>query len=213
MVSESSEVNQLLDLLDQGDEEALGKLFFLYREKLRRMVDFRLDRRLQGRVDVSDVLQEVYIDASQRLEHYRSSPPDSFLLWLRQLTDQRLVDVHRRHFGAQKRDVRRESSKNPRGVSPTTSANLLAHLAGPASSPSQQAIRGERAAAVEEALAAMEPMDREVLALRHFEELTNKEVAEILGIQKTAASNRYIRALARLQKILAAVPGVLDETD
>lgn len=211
MVTDSTEIDVLLDRLEQGDEDALGKLFFRYREKLRRMVDFRLDRRLKGRVDVSDVLQEVYIDASQRLQHYRSSPPASFLLWLRQLTDQRLVDVHRMHFGAQMRDVRRESARGRGDLSHSTAASLLAHLAGSASSPSEQAMRSELAAAVEEALAGMDAIDREVLALRHFEELSNNEVAELLGIQKTAASNRYIRALKRLQTTLAAVPGILDE--
>lgn len=206
MVSDSGEIDNLLARLEQGDEQALAELFSRYRERLRRMVDIRLDGRLQGRIDVSDVLQEVYLDAAQRLDHYRTSPPSSFLLWLRQLTDQRLVDVHRRHFGAQRRDVRREAA---RGGDDTGS--LLTQLVGRISSPSHQAMRAEVEAAVEQALAAMPAIDREVLALRHFEELNNNEVADLLGISKTAASNRYVRALKRLQEALVQSPGVLDD--
>ncbi|MEQ8788057.1 MAG: sigma-70 family RNA polymerase sigma factor [Pirellulaceae bacterium] len=205
MVSDSTKIDSLLSRLETGDEQALAELFSHFQVQLRRMVGFRLDGRLQGRVDVSDVMQEVYLDAAQRLDHYRTSPPSSFLLWLRQLTDQRLVDVHRRHFGAKRRDVRRELH---RAASDTGS--LLTQLVGRFSSPSQQAIRAELEAAVEAALIGMPPIDREVLALRHFEELTNNEVADLLGISKTAASNRYVRALKRLQQLLADVPSFLD---
>jgi RNA polymerase sigma-70 factor (ECF subfamily) len=202
MVSDSSDLDALLARLELGEESALAELFSRYREQLRRMVDFRLDTRLQGRVDVSDVLQEVYLDAALRLDHYRESPPSSFLFWLRQITDQRLIDVHRKHFGAQMRDVRRES----RGAD-TPSGGLLERLVGQFSSPSQHAMRSELEAAVEAALTGMPPADREVLALRHFEELSNREVSELLGISKTAASNRYVRALKRLEQLLATVPG------
>ena len=206
MVSDSSDLDALLARLELGEESALAELFSRYREQLRRMVDFRLDTRLQGRVDVSDVLQEVYLDAAQRLEHYRTSPPSSFLFWLRQLTDQRLIEVHRKHFGAQMRDVRRESP-----TAESQPGGLLERLIGQLSSPSQHAMRSELEAAVEAMLAEMQPADREVLALRHFEELSNREVAELLGISKTAASNRYIRALKRLEKLLASVPGFGEE--
>lgn len=208
MVSDFSDLDTLLARLETGDEQALADLFSRYREQLRRLVNYRLDDRLQGRVDVSDVLQEVYLDAAQRLDHYRSSPPPSFLLWLRQLTDQRLVEVHRRHFGAQMRDVRREAA----GLDSTT-GDMMARLIGQFSSPSHQAIRAELEAAVEAALAGMPPADREVLVLRHFEELTNGEVADMLSISKTAASNRYVRALKRLESVLSAVPGLMDQDD
>jgi RNA polymerase sigma-70 factor (ECF subfamily) len=205
MVSESTDLDALLARLEAGDEHALAELFSRYRERLRRVVDFRLDARLQGRVDVSDVLQDVYLDAAQRLAHYNASPPASFLMWLRQLAEQRLVEVHRRHFGAQMRDVRRESPG-----SDTRAGGLLDRLVGQFSSPSQQAIRNELEAAVMAALAGMIPADREVLALRHFDELSNNEVADLLGISKTAASNRYVRALKRLESSLAGMPGLLD---
>jgi RNA polymerase sigma-70 factor (ECF subfamily) len=206
MVSDSTKIDSLLARLEMGDEHALAELFSHFQDQLRRMVGYRLDGRLQGRVDVSDVLQEVYLDASQRLDHYRTSPPSSFLLWLRQLTDQRLVDVHRRHFGAQRRDVRRESRRPG-----SDTGSLLTQLVGRFSSPSQEAMRAELEAAVEQALDGMSPIDREVLALRHFEQFGNNQVAELLGISKTAASNRYVRALRRLQELLANVPGVLDD--
>jgi RNA polymerase sigma-70 factor (ECF subfamily) len=206
MVSDSSHLDVLLARLELGEETALAELFSRYREQLRRMVDFRLDARLQGRIDVSDVLQEVYLDAAQRLDHYRNSPPSSFLFWLRQLTDQRLIEVHRKHFGAQMRDVRRESP----GAG-SQGGGLLERLVGELSTPSQHAMRIELEAAIEAALADMPPADREVLALRHFEELSNKEVSELLGISKTAASNRYVRALKRLESLLAKVPGFGEE--
>lgn len=204
MSSDASDTESLLLLLRSGDEQALARLFSQYREKLRKMVLFRLDARLSGRVDSSDVLQEVYLDAAQRLEHYRKSPAVSLLVWLRQLTEQRLVDLHRRHFGARMRDARREAGGWSNGDDASRSAAdcLMSRLSQQQRSPSEQAMQQEFAGAIQSALDRLEPLDREVLALRHFEELTNNEVAEVLGISKTAASNRYVRALDRLRRLL-----------
>jgi RNA polymerase sigma-70 factor (ECF subfamily) len=209
--SDASDTDRLLRLLHDGDEQALARLFSRYREKLRKMVLFRLDPRLRGRVDSSDVLQDVYLDAAQRLHHYRKSPAVSLLVWLRQITEQRLVDLHRRHFGARMRDARREApqagAQAAADDSRSAAASLMNHLAQRHESPSEEAIRQEFAGAIQSALDGLEPLDREVLALRHFEELTNNEVADVLGISKTAASNRYVRALERLRRLMENDPG------
>ncbi|MEW4530656.1 sigma-70 family RNA polymerase sigma factor [Maioricimonas sp. JC845] len=192
-----------------GDTEVFAEVFAEHRDRLWRMVHFRLDRRLQGRVDADDILQEAFVDAVQRLEHFRTSQPMSLFVWLRLIVGQTLVDVHRRHLGAQMRDANREMSPQQQlsnGTSMSMSFHLLAHL----TSPSQAAVRAELTGLVDEALTGMNEIDREVLALRHFEELTNKEVAEVLGIDRKAASIRYVRALARLKDVLTHVPGFFD---
>ena len=203
--------DELVARLQGGDEQALAELFSMHRERLRRMVDFRMDRRLRGRVDASDILQEAYLAASQRVHHYTKKPEMSFFVWLRQITTQRLIDVHRRHLDAQKRDARQEVSIHRGELAATTSASIAAELMGQFVSPSQLAMRAELLDQLEDALESMDPIDREVLALRHFEELTNNEVAQVLDITKSAASNRYVRALGRLKSVLEEIPGFYDE--
>jgi RNA polymerase sigma-70 factor (ECF subfamily) len=171
------------------------------------MVAVRLDRRLQGRVDPSDVIQEAFLDAARRLAEFRQNPTMSFFLWLRLLTSQRLVDEHRRHLGAAGRDAGREISLYRGTLPEATSAALAAQLMGRLTTPSQAAIRAERKIRLQEALNSLDPIDREVLALRHFEELSNGEAAAVLGLDKSAASKRYARALVRLKDILAFPPG------
>lgn len=205
------DTGELLARLRGGDGQALNTLFSQHRQRLRRMVEFRLDRRLRGRVDPSDVLQEAFIVASQNVQNCSEDQPFSFYIWLRQITTQRLIDLHRRHLEAQKRDASQEVSMHRQAWGMGTSVSLAACLVGQLSSPSQAAIRAETLDFVQDALEGMDPIDREVLALRHFEELTNNEVAEVLGLQKSAASNRYVRALTRLRSILAQVPGFFDE--
>jgi RNA polymerase sigma-70 factor (ECF subfamily) len=204
-----SEMQALLDRLNGGDVSALGPLFALYQERLRRMVDLRLDHRLKGRVSASDVLQETYIDALKRVRHYLDRPEMPFHVWLRLVAGQRLVEVHRQHLGAKRRDAGQEVSLDGArpGWSAASSVCLAGRLVGDVASPSAAAIRGETLAQLEAALDAMDPIDREVLALRHFEELTNQEVAEVLGLDKSAASKRYVRALTRLKDVLARLPG------
>lgn len=192
------------DLLTSGDENKIAEVFSQYEEKLQRMVRFRLDRRLYGRVDTADVMQDVWMEASRRIEDYTSNPAVPFFIWVRQIAWQLIIDLHRRHLGAQKRNVSQEVSLAKSGVG--TSISIAAQLVGDLTSPSQAAIREERLVQLREALESMDEIDREVLALRHFEELSNNEVAEVLGLQKTAASNRYVRALKRLKSILEDVP-------
>ena len=207
MTTPDSDETRLLQRAKAGDQQALAALFARYRDRLRRMVRLRLDRRIAGRIDASDVLQDAYLDVARRFPEYAASPTVPFYLWLRALTGQRLVDLHRRHLGAQMRDAGQEVSLY-RGALPTaSSASLAQQLLAGLTSPTQAAIRAEMQVRLQEALNCMDPIDREVVVLRHFEELTNVEAAEVLGIETSAASKRYIRAIRRLKAILDAVPG------
>ena len=204
-VESEADITDLLARVRGGDQSALAELYARHRDKLRRMVQLRLDRRLAGRVSPSDVLQEAYIDAVKRIDHYFEKPDQPFYGWLRLVVGQRLADVHREHL-ALKRDVGQEVPIN-RGAPGADSACLAACLLGTGTSPSHAAARTESFARLEEALDQMDPLDREVLALRHFEELSNTDTAAILDIQPAAASKRYVRALARLKQILETLPG------
>lgn len=166
------------------------------------MVDFRMDRRLYGRVDAADILQDSYIEIARRVGSFLEDPSVSFFVWARQMTWQTLMMSHRTHLGVQKRDARQEVQIHGGSYSQGTSVSLASRLVGDVTSPSQGAMRDERTQQLREALDTMDAVDREVLALRHFEQLSNKEVAEVLNLGKTAASNRYVRALERLKKIM-----------
>lgn len=203
--SAEQDVAELLERLRNGDQAALGELFDRHRDRLRRMVELRLDQRLAGRVAPSDVLQEAYIDALKRVDHFFAKPDQSFFGWLRLVVAQRLADLHREHT-AGKRNAARDVPMYHGGPG-ADSGCLAACLIGRLASPSHAAQRDETFALLEEALAQIDPLDRDVLALRHFEELGNAETAELLGIQPAAASKRYVRALARLRQILESIPG------
>ncbi len=207
---ESESDDFLVGQMRSGDPKALAELFGKHRERLRRMVRLRMDRRLQGRIDPSDVLQEAFLDIYKRQSEYLADPRVSPFLWLRFLTGQRLLALHRKHLGAQMRGAGREVSIQ-RGAMPEADSLSLANLLlGRLTTPSLAAIKAEMRVRLQDVLNAMDPIDREVLVLRHFEELSNNEVAAILGLQKAAASNRYVRALKRLTDLLATIPGFLD---
>ena len=191
-----------------GDESALAALFDGYRDRLRRMVRLRLDRRLSGRVDSSDVLQEAYLDVRKRTARVRPRPRGHAVPPLAPAG--RRPEADRRapaHLGAQMRDAGQEVSLHRGPFPQASSVSLAAQLLGRMTSASQAAIRAEHKLIVQEALNGMDPIDREVLALRHFEHLSNDETAQVLGLTKSAASNRYIRALKRLKEILSSIPG------
>jgi RNA polymerase sigma-70 factor (ECF subfamily) len=211
MAPTPSEITRLVERAARGDQQVWGELLDQHRDRLRRMVALRLDRRVQGRVDASDVIQEAYLDASSRLADYARDPEMPFFLWLRYLVGQRILDQHRRHLGAQARDAGREVSLYRGAMPETTTAALAAHLLGRMTTPSQAAIRAERKIRLQEALNSMDPIDREVLVLRHYEQLSNGEAALVLGLDKSAASKRYARALVRLKDILTHMPGGLHE--
>lgn len=192
----SSEHSDIPTVDSQAD---LGELFAQHRERLRRMVQLRLDRRLNGRVDASDVIQDAYVDATQRFAEYQSKPEVSPFVWLRFLTSQKLAQLHRFHLGVQGRDAGREVSIDGGGRLEASSAALAAKLVGRFSSPSNAANRAELRQQLQDALNAMDEFDREVLALRHFEQLDNAEAAQVLGIENQAAYKRYVRAIRRLK--------------
>jgi len=207
----SDETDQLLRQVAQGSPQEWGALLERHRVRLRRMVALRLDRRLQGRVDASDVIQEAFLEASVRLPDYLREPSMPFFLWLRFLTGQKLLELHRHHLGAQMRDAGREVSLHRGSLPEASSAALAAQLLGHDTRPSEAAIRAERKIRLQEALNSMDPLDREVLALRHFEHLNNAEAAQVLGLRESAASKRYIRALKKLKEILSSMPGGVGE--
>jgi RNA polymerase sigma-70 factor (ECF subfamily) len=210
MDEENEEIRRQVECLRRGDDAALEPLFSSYRSRLRRMVELRLDARLRGRVSPSDVLQEVYIDALKRVPHYRADPDVPFFIWLRTVTLQRLVQVHRQHLAAGIRNAAREVPM-ARVASREASVDMIAAFIADQMSPSMTAQRGETLEQLRVALEGLDATDRQVLALRHFDELTNNEVAAFLDIQPAAASKRYVRALERLRDALERSPDFATE--
>jgi RNA polymerase sigma-70 factor, ECF subfamily len=202
-----SETVHLLERLKTGDRRALADLFQRHRDRLRRMIELRMDARLYRRIDASDVLQDGFLDVAKRVESYLSDPRLPVFLWLRLVVSDRLAMVHRRHLGTRMRDARQEVSLYRDPMPQASSAALALMLLGRVTSPLNAAIRAEQILQVQEAVNSLEPLDREVVALRHFEQLTRAETAVVLGITEEAGAKRYIRALKRLKTILAAMPG------
>ena len=193
---------ELLARLHSDGEQVLADAFAANRERFWYLVTFRMDQRIAARVDADDVLQEAYVAATKRLQHYVREPEFSLFVWLRMIVSQTLIDVHRRHLGAEMRSAGREISLGGPKFPQSTSVSLAGQIAGKHTSPSGAAIRDEASAALADAIAQMSDLDQEVIAMRHFEGLSNSEAAEVLGISVTAASNRYVRALGRLREIL-----------
>jgi RNA polymerase sigma-70 factor (ECF subfamily) len=207
MENNSSESVDLIERARAGDQEALNSLLGRYRDRLCRMVEMRLDTRLQSRLDASDVVQDAYMEVSQRLQEYLADPKLPFFLWLRLVVGERLMKLHRHHLGTQMRDVNREVSLYRGALPAASSAALAAQLLGRHTSPTQAAVRAERILRLQQALNSLDAVDREILSLRHFEELTAAETARVLEIEESAAAKRYFRALKRLKDILAAMSG------
>ncbi|HTU21267.1 MAG TPA: sigma-70 family RNA polymerase sigma factor [Gemmataceae bacterium] len=204
------EDSNLLQRAAGDDTEALRQLFSRYRDRLKRMVHLRLSRRLSGRVDDSDVVQEAFLEISRKLPDYARAPEMPLFLWLRHMTGLKLAEIHRRHLGTQLRDADREVSLHRGELPEADSASLAAQLLGKLTTPSQAAIKAEQRIYIQEALNSMEPIDREVLALKHFEQLSTSEIAQVLGLSKAGAGSRYLRAIKRLREILERIPGFRD---
>jgi RNA polymerase sigma-70 factor, ECF subfamily len=207
MADDRSDTAHLLERLRGGDRQALTDLFQRYRERLRRMVELRMDARLQGRVDASDVLQDAFLDAAARLDSYLQRLDLPAFLWLRLVVGERLAICHRRNLGAKMRDAGQEVSLYRDPLPQASSAALASMLLGRLTSPSNAAIRAEQVLRVQEALNSLDPLDRDVIALRQFEELSRAETAQVLGISEPAGAKRYMRALRRLKAVLATQPG------
>jgi RNA polymerase sigma-70 factor (ECF subfamily) len=210
MDNNSAITTRLLEQAGAGDKQALNELIGRHRARLRRMVELRLDRRLQSRIDASDVIQEAYVEVVRRLGEYLSEPSYPLFLWLRLIVGERLLKLHRHHLGTKMRDAELEVSIYRGALPAASSAALAAQLLGKHTSPTQAAMRAERMMRLQEALNTLDPMDREVLSLRHFEELSLVETALSLGIEQSAAAKRYVRALKRLKAVLTTMPGGLE---
>ena len=212
--AEYSIESQLKDRLVAGDTDALASAFSLHFDRLRRGVAFRMDNQLRGRVDPDDILQEAFLEARTRLDNFASlqethaeqQSPISLFVWLRLIVGQTMVNVHRRHLGTKMRDARREVGPMAGPAPVATHVSLVDRLLGHLTSPSQAAMRAELGEQLRTQLASMSENDQEIIALRHFEQMSNQEVAEALGIEGKAASIRYVRALKRLKSLLESLP-------
>lgn len=192
-----------IEFLRREGATALAELFDRYRARLEKIVEFRMDERIKRRVDSADVLQDAYIELSKRLPEFVAQPSVSVFVWMRQKTLQTLIDLHREHF-RDKRDPNKEVRQAPSWNSNETGLSIQAYLSASMTSPSQHLIRGEEVIKLQAAIDQLSELDREVIALRHFEQLTNLQVAEVLSLTPTAASNRYIRAISRLSETLTS---------
>jgi RNA polymerase sigma-70 factor (ECF subfamily) len=217
MTEEPERLAELLRRAGAGEADALADAFEQYRPRLRRVVDMRMDQRLRARIDPSDIVQETFLDVAGRLDDYFKDQKKGqmpFYLWVRFLAVQRLQAAYRRHLGTKKRkadcEVPLGGAASPGAA--TCAGWLAEQLVANCTSPSEAAIRAERRQHVAEAVDQLDPVDREVLALRHFEELSNNEVAQVLGVHPSVASRRYLRALEKLGDVLSASPAFADWT-
>ena len=187
---------------DENHSQVWEQLISEHRDKLRRMVEFRMSPRLRGRVDASDVIQETFIEAARVIENSMQNTDIPVHVWLRRLANQKMIQAHRKHLGAACRDAGREQQKG-QAEAMASSYSIARYLVGNFTSPSNAAIRDEKRRLLEVALDQMDPLDREVLTLRHFEQLSGPESAEILGVSHDVVKKRYVRALEKLQRIMA----------
>jgi RNA polymerase sigma-70 factor, ECF subfamily len=205
-----NEVARLVERLRAGDRNALADLFDAFRDRLTRMVDLRLDPRVRSRLDPADVVQDSFLDAAKRLDDFLRDSKLAPFLWLRLIVCERMATLHRHHLGTKMRDAGREVSLYHEAMPEASTAALASMLLGRLTSPTQAAQRAERLLRVQEALNSLEPIDREILALRHFEQLNRVEAAQVLRIQEEAGAKRYIRALKRIKEVLSRMPGGLE---
>ena len=196
--------DELIINIRQGTDGAVDQLLGRHRAALRRMIQMRLDNRVTRRVDVSDVLQDVLIEASRRLQTYLDNPPMAFHLWIRQIARDRIIDAHRRHAVSAKRSVEREMSLNAPAKLDNSSIELAGQLCDHELTPAEAATQREIAMQLETAIHQLRDQDREIIWMRHYEQLSNLEIAQSLGLTEPATSMRYLRALRRLRELLSS---------
>lgn len=192
-----------------GDETALVELFDEYRPRLKRMVELRMDHRLRGRLDASDVLQEAYVDLAKQLPNYAAKPAIPFFVWLRRITGQRLSMLHRHHLGTEKRNAGMEVGmfkSMPDASSVFLAAQLVDHL----TTVTQAFRREERQSKLMGILEELDPDDRDIIALRHFEHMSISEIAAQYEITEAAAGMKHLRALRKMKKLLTEYPNYFD---
>jgi RNA polymerase sigma-70 factor, ECF subfamily len=207
VASNSSGTHRLLQNLGPSrDSRTVSELFGRHRERLRKLIRLRLDWRLRGKVSSSSILDSVYLDVCKRIHEFDATAGRSFYLWLREIVGKRIDQIQRDHLGERMDDGRRELHLQRGSLPEVTAASMAAQLLGDRAA-NQSAIRSNLLMLLEGALNGMDPLDREMIALRNFEELTGEEAATVLGMAKTAATIRHLQAVKKLNEILASVPG------
>jgi RNA polymerase sigma-70 factor (ECF subfamily) len=203
-VSDGADIESLLVRARQGDAAARSELLELYRDRLRRMVAIRVDKRLAARIDPSDIVQDAMRDAFKRLDEYFATPEIAFYPWLRRIACDRLMDMYRQHITAEKRSVLKE---RPPQLNDESMTELAHNLATNSQNPRQQALAAELEARMMAALTRLKPKDRELLILRYMEQLDVEEIATVMGISRTAVTSRHLRAIQRLRELLGNESG------
>ena len=199
---------ELLKNVRDGQAVAVEELMDRHRNSLRRMIQLRLDQRLMQRMDVSDVIQDVLIEANRRLTDYLNNPVIPFHLWIRQIAKDRIIDAHRRHRVSAKRSIDREQPQPGKGPFDRSTIELANQFRDQALTPAAAATQRELAQQIESAVQMLREHDREIILMRHYEQLDNKEIAQSLGLTEPAASMRYLRALKRLREIIEGMPAL-----
>lgn len=202
MWPEKDETLELLEKARQGNDEAVNQLIDRHRNALRHLIRMRLDRKIQRRIDVSDVVQDVLIEANRRLKAYLENPAMPFHLWIRHIARDRIIDAHRRHRVSAKRSVDREQATVIPGGFDQSSIILAAQLVDGEKTPAAKTMENELARRVENAITELDDVDAEVIVMRHYEQLTNQEIALALELTEPAASMRYLRAVRRLRELM-----------
>ena len=202
MMIATANTEELLSEAKMGNLSAINQLMSLHEGALHRMVRMRLDKRIQRRVDASDVVQDVFVEASRRLKTYLESPVIPFHLWLRQIAKDRMIDSYRRHRVSAKRSMDREQQTTAPTSSEHSSLDLIGLLVDEELTPEDNAIRGEMAKKVQDAVEMLSKRDSQVINMRHYQNLSNQEIGDLLGLSEPAASMRYLRAIRRLREIM-----------
>jgi RNA polymerase sigma-70 factor, ECF subfamily len=198
----SADTQQLLDLAKNGDRQAVEALLARHRDAVRRMIDLRLDPAIVQRVDASDVVQEVLLEASRRLRDFLQNPVMPFHLWLRHIAKDHIIDAYRKHHQAKKRGVSREQPLARPGWAERSSLDLAGQLIDQEPTPASAAIRRELERRLHAALERLNEDDRDLIFMRHFEQLANQDVAAARCLTEATASMRYLRAIRRLRDLM-----------
>ncbi len=199
MWPESDKTEELLAKAEAGDGDAVSNLLDRHRDALRRLVDMRMDPALKRRVDASDIVQDVLIEANRRLRDYLNNPAMPFHLWLRHMAKDRIIDAHRRHRVAKRRSMDREQPLVAPGGMDHSTMELAQELWDGELTPQSAATRQEAILRFQAAMEELDESDQEILLMRNFEQLSNQEVAQALGLSEAAASMRYLRAIRKLR--------------
>lgn len=208
---ENTVTQELLADAGRGKPDAVNQLLERHRVALRKLVQLRLDRKIARRVDASDIVQDVLLEANQRLQEYLADPRMPFHLWLRHLAKDRMIDMHRRHRGAQRRSLDRERSITSPQYGDQSSFDLASQLAASELTPAAATLRRELEQRFLTAMEQLDEDDRDILLMRHFEQLGNSETAEVLGLSTAAAGMRHLRALRKLRAILGERPSLMGD--